>query len=203
MMTTLLRTKELPHIPYPIIFSLSPKQHLNPFPHPPDYKAPISSSSNHSSILFPLSSALPSLRLGTACNSNGFLQLNNGLIGHFQWFLYLYLAISRLIINKNIIIRILIRHLQTNRQLILHLHQFKLPRLLRKFHQRVLTLAQIPQLVHRRSFEYGSHLVPFGILEEVGDGCDFGEGCFEVGEEGFFCGGGVGVSIRWECCQRS
>ena len=52
--------------------------------------------------------------------------------------------LTRLIINKHIIITILIRHLQTNRQLILQLQQIKLSRLLGQFDNGVGTFAQVP-----------------------------------------------------------
>lgn len=53
-------------------------------------------------------------------------------------------TLTRLIINKHIIITILIRHLQTNRQLILHLQQIKLTRLLGQFDNGIRALTQVP-----------------------------------------------------------
>ena len=90
--------------------------------------------------------------------------------------------LTRLVVYEVVVVRILIRHLQGYRELVLHVHHLHLPRLLRQPSQRVLGVAQVPQLVHRRRLEDGADLVPLGRFEEGGYRRYALEGCVEVGD---------------------
>ena len=122
---------------------------------------------------------------------NDLLELTLGLLGHLHRFLNLDLAISRLEVYKHIVIGVLIAQLQANAQLILGLEQLEIPRLFRQLNQRVFTIPQVPQLNDGRCFEDGPNLIPFLLLEEVGNRNKFGVTFVEIGNQSVLCGGSI------------